>query len=611
MKLKSFQLIILAVFVLLALLIPEASPALDLIVEMNPSDTSHFSTIQSALDFVTSQTSTTTSFRIMVERGTYGTPASGTPITLISNVPIVGRETAQTIITGSGTGTLFAATDKTGVAIRNFTLQNAAIGIQVTGTSNIEIANNIFKVGTGSTAVQTQGSSGTSIVNNTFYQNATAVSRDNVGVSIKNNIFYNSADTVQISQTGGVTEDGISFNLFFPGLNGPKGSSFIPNVAFPNPDPHFVAPASNDFHIELATPPARDPAIDQGDPGITDAIDGTTSDVGAYGGPNADKIPFQLSKPTFSSASSTLSWQPNNSYLVTNPGKLGSYNVYYNLTSDPTTTIKNVTSPGVIDQTVSTVITGLTTTVSPPGQPILNPPDYADGVLMLSWSFVPDATGYNVHFLDSMTGIETTIDAGNTLFFILTGLVNGREYGVTVSAYSKAAYHFKVTALDNVGPFEPGVQHESAFSEETTVEIGSAAEGLRSSPTRTAFPDRIVAGPDLPNKGCFIATAAFGHYSTPQVQLLRTFRDRFLITNKPGQAFVDWYYRYGPIGAEFINAHPWLKPAVRIALLPLIGTAWFMTETSFTAKLMLLFVVGMMSSYLILRRKSLGSGRSN
>ncbi len=605
MTLKYSKWFISAVFVLLlALFTPGISPAVDLTVEPGPTD--NFETIQSALDYVTSVTPTDTSFRIIVERGTYGPPAAGTPITPVSKVPIIGRETAKTIINGSGTGTLFAVADKTSISIRNFTLQNAAIGIQVSGTSSIEITNNVFKMGTASTAIQTQSSSGTSIENNTFFENGTAVSRDNVGVSIKNNIFYNSANTVQISQ-GGLAEDNISFNLFFPRINGPKGTSFIPNVTFPDPDPRFVAPASNDFHIKLA----NSPAVDQGDPSINDAIDNTTSDIGAYGGTNADKIPFQVSKPnvTFSSSSATVSWQPNNSYLVTNAANPGSYNIYYNLTSGPTLT-QNKVSPGVIDQTVSTLITGLTTTVSPPGQPVLNTPDYADGKLILSWSFVPDATGYKVHFLDSVTEVEKTIDVGNTLFYVLSGLVNGREYGVTVSAYSKATYHFKVTAKDNTGATStPGVAHESAFSDETTVEVGSAAEGLRSSPTQTAFPDRIVAGPDLPNKGCFIATAAYGYYSAPQVQILRTFRDRFLITNKPGHAFVDWYYLHGPAGADFLNAHPWLKPAVRAALLPLVGGAWFMVETPFYSKIVILFLVGMIIFSVIARRKFSQSGR--
>jgi hypothetical protein len=89
--------------------------------------------------------------------------------------------------------------------------------------------------------------------------------------------------------------------------------------------------------------------------------------------------------------------------------------------------------------------------------------------------------------------------------------------------------------------------------------------------------------PDLPNKGCFIATAAYGYYSAPQVQALREFRDRYLMTNA-GRAFVALYYRYGLIGAEFANAHAWLKPVVRTVLMPAVGGALFLTRTSLLTK---------------------------
>src|SRR5574337_1549562 len=86
-------------FILLSFFVSHTAKAEDLIVEPNPS-AGHFATIQSALDFITSQTGTTTTFRIIVERGTYGT-TSGQPIRLLPNVPIVGREAAKTILTGN------------------------------------------------------------------------------------------------------------------------------------------------------------------------------------------------------------------------------------------------------------------------------------------------------------------------------------------------------------------------------------------------------------------------------------------------------------------------------------------------------------------------------
>jgi hypothetical protein len=71
--------------------------------------------------------------------------------------------------------------------------------------------------------------------------------------------------------------------------------------------------------------------------------------------------------------------------------------------------------------------------------------------------------------------------------------------------------------------------------------------------------------------GCFIATAAFGSPLAGQVETLRQFRDRYLLTNDLGRKFVAWYYRNGPAAASYIEDKPLAKAAVRAALYPLIG----------------------------------------
>jgi hypothetical protein len=72
---------------------------------------------------------------------------------------------------------------------------------------------------------------------------------------------------------------------------------------------------------------------------------------------------------------------------------------------------------------------------------------------------------------------------------------------------------------------------------------------------------------------CFIATAAFGSPLAPQVQLLREFRDRFLLRHAAGRAFVAWYYRVSPPLAEMIARSKALRALVRMGLVPLIGWA--------------------------------------
>ena len=69
---------------------------------------------------------------------------------------------------------------------------------------------------------------------------------------------------------------------------------------------------------------------------------------------------------------------------------------------------------------------------------------------------------------------------------------------------------------------------------------------------------------------CFIATAAFGSYLDPHVKVLRVFRDRFLLGNSAGAAFVDFYYRHSPPVADYIRQHETLSTGVRWFLTPCI-----------------------------------------
>ncbi len=70
--------------------------------------------------------------------------------------------------------------------------------------------------------------------------------------------------------------------------------------------------------------------------------------------------------------------------------------------------------------------------------------------------------------------------------------------------------------------------------------------------------------------GCFIATAAYGSYLHPKVQILRNFRDKSLLTNRPGRACVRFYYQLSPPVAHLIVKYEFLRVISRWAITPLV-----------------------------------------
>ena len=164
-------------------------------------------------------------------------------------------------------------------------------------------------------------------------------------------------------------------------------------------------------------------------------------------------------------------------------------------------------------------------------------PDVRAAEVTLAWDPNPEPSvqGYRVYFGKASGFYTNVFDAGNRTECVITGLDAGTTYFFACTAYSATG-------------------DESDFSGE----IVYAAEGASSSSSGAGG-----------SANCFIATAAYGSGLAPDVLTLREFRDRYLLTNGPGQAFVEWYYRVSPPVAAFIAERESLKAAVRWGLTPI------------------------------------------
>jgi len=83
---------------------------------------------------------------------------------------------------------------------------------------------------------------------------------------------------------------------------------------------------------------------------------------------------------------------------------------------------------------------------------------------------------------------------------------------------------------------------------------------------------------DAKETPCFIATAAFGSPLHPYVKTLQDFRDKYLMSSKPGRKLVNLYYKYSPHIAELISNHKALRTVVRIWLMPLVALGYSMVQ---------------------------------
>jgi hypothetical protein len=115
-------------------------------------------------------------------------------------------------------------------------------------------------------------------------------------------------------------------------------------------------------------------------------------------------------------------------------------------------------------------------------------------------------------------------------------------------------------------------------------DVGGVTNVTAASTTITMNDDYSIIATFKFGTGCFIATAAYGTPMAEEIQILRDFRDQYLVSNPVGEALVEFYYRVSPPIAEFITEHPSLRPMVRAGLMPAVAMSTIAVNTSAVEK---------------------------
>mgnify|MGYP001288033040 CR=1 FL=1 len=189
----------------------------------------------------------------------------------------------------------------------------------------------------------------------------------------------------------------------------------------------------------------------------------------------------------------------------------------------------------------------------------------------------PSTVNYNPRYF--LIGVQQALDEQSLLINpgdrILLRMVNS---GLQTRVPTLLNSYMTIVAEDGYLYRDTRSEYSVLMPAAKTADVMFIASGTGSYPLFDRTGETVVLQSELPASGggggCFIATAAFGSYQERHVRVLREFRDRYLVKNSMGRAFVRWYYRHSPHYAGIIARSESMRFLTRLALLPVYACAW-------------------------------------
>lgn len=284
-------------------------------------------------------------------------------------------------------------------------------------------------------------------------------------------------------------------------------------------------------------------------------------------------------------------------YLATNVTGPGTLSFYWKVSSEQDYDIFSVYLDGVREYYWSGNTSWYKTAITIPA-----------GTHTVKWEYVKDsydASGQDAGWVDNVVFIQGGQDCSFTLSpkgYEYDPLSNTGRIFVTASSsicsWTATSNDSWITSTSGSSGTGSGIVSYSVAANSGTARTGTLTIGGQTftvTQASTDVPPPSSDGGGGGGSGCFIATAAFGSPMERHVQILRDFRDRYLLDYRLGHKAVKLYYHTSPPIAETIAKSEKLRLMTRWCLMPVVGIAYLTVSFGIITTLLIITI-----SFLIL-----------